>query len=134
MDRGNSARDGLRFSWTSEPPRLAPGLPVNKCSLRGRAMRNGTAVMAGLVLGLGVMYLIDPDRGRQRRDRIRDRAARAARVGGHAAALAGRNLLDRTAGAAAHLQSLRCRTVDDDVLIERIRAQMDTVVSFPHAV
>lgn len=97
-------------------------------------MRHGAAVVAGFGLGLGLMYLMDPERGRDRRARVRDRVARAAQAGGHTAAVAGRTLLDRAAGATAHLQSLSGKTVDDDVLIERIRAQIDQAVSFPHAI
>jgi hypothetical protein len=97
-------------------------------------MRHGATVVAGFGLGLGLMYLMDPERGRDRRARVRDRVARAAQVGGHTAAVAGRTLLDRAADATAHFQSLSRKTVDDDVLIERIRAQIDQAVSFPHAI
>ena len=97
-------------------------------------MRDGAAMMAGFGLGLGVMYLVDPGCGPERRARVGDRVARVVRAGGHAAAAA-RNLLNHTAGAAGRVRSALSRsTVDDDVLIGRIRAQMDHVVSFPHAI
>jgi hypothetical protein len=49
-------------------------------------MRRVFPFVTGLGIGLGVMYLFDPDRGARRRDRLRGRIARLRDVAGEPAA------------------------------------------------
>jgi hypothetical protein len=49
-------------------------------------------LMAGIGVGTCLMYLLDPDRGKQRRAQVRDRAKRTSRQLGRAA-----KSIDRTA-------------------------------------
>jgi hypothetical protein len=92
------------------------------------------ALLTGLGVGLGLMYLLDPDRGRRRRALVRDTVTRASRVGQRAVAATSRNVAYRATGAAARIRRrLRSDSVDDEVLAGRIRARLGRVVSHPQA-
>jgi uncharacterized membrane protein len=99
-------------------------------------MRNERgALLTGLGLGVGLMYFLDPDRGRRRRAVARDRLVRASRAGSDAAGTTSRDLAHRVAGATAQVRSaLSRKIVNDRVLTERVRAQLGRVVSHPHAI
>jgi uncharacterized membrane protein len=93
------------------------------------------AALTGLGLGVGLMYLLDPARGRRRRALVKDKLTRTLNVTADAAGTTGRDLAHRAAGTAARVRgSVRRRPVDDLVLIERVRAQLGRVVSHPHAI
>ena len=93
------------------------------------------AVLTGLGVGVGLMYLLDPERGRRRRVRIRDQVAHATTMTGDAAGAMGRDVAHRAAGAMSRLRGTwGRRPVDDVVLVQRVRAQLGRVVSHPHAV
>jgi uncharacterized membrane protein/osmotically-inducible protein OsmY len=93
------------------------------------------AVLTGLGIGAGLMYFLDPERGRRRRARIRDRVAHATTVAGDAAGATGRDVAHRASGVAARLRgTLGGREVDHRVLIERVRARLGRVVSHPRAI
>jgi uncharacterized membrane protein len=99
-------------------------------------MQDRGAVLTGLGLGVGLMYFLDPERGRRRRALVRDRLTHAARVGGDAVGATGRDVAHRTSGAGARLRRLvnRDSRADDRVLVERVRAQLGRLVSHPHAI
>lgn len=93
------------------------------------------AVLTGLGVGAGLMFLLDPERGRRRRARVRDRAVHAAHKGADALGATSRDAAHRAYGAAARVRGvLRRDTVDDVVLVERVRARLGRVVSHPHAI
>ena len=93
------------------------------------------AVLTGLGIGVGLMYLLDPERGRRRRAHIRDQVAHGTRLAGGAVGATSRDVAHRASGAMSRLRATWGRTsVDDDVLVERVRAQLGRVVSHPHAV
>jgi hypothetical protein len=93
-----------------------------------------TAAVTGIATGAALMYLLDPDRGRRRRALLRDKMTRAAHTGTEAMGVAGRDLAHRTTGAAARLRrAVSHEPVDDDVLAERVRAQLGRYVSHPRA-
>lgn len=97
--------------------------------------RNARAMLTGVGLGVGLMYFMDPERGRRRRALVRDRLAHAAHASSGALGSFGRDLSHRAAGVAARARGvLRRRAVDDDVLIERVRAKLGRIVSHPHAI
>jgi osmotically-inducible protein OsmY len=93
------------------------------------------AVLTGLGVGAGLMYLLDPERGRRRRALIRDRAAHSANVGVDAVGSIGRDMAHRATGVAARLRRpFRQESVDDAVLAERVRARLGRAVSHPRAI
>jgi len=95
--------------------------------------RNG--LLAGAGLGALLMFMADPDRGARRRAVVRDRAVRGARVGGRALTATAADLANRTRGVAANAWgSIRRESVDDERLIERVRAALGHVCSHPRAI
>jgi hypothetical protein len=92
-------------------------------------------LLAGVGVGALLMYAMDPQQGRRRVALVRDRAGRLGRQASRWAGVGWRDLSHRANGMGARLRRLIRRGVtDDEVLIERIRAQLGRVVSRPHAV
>lgn len=87
----------------------------------------------GVGLGAGLMYVLDPDRGRRRRALLRDKALHYAGEARITLGKRGRDIGNRArgllAGAGSHL---RCgEEVSDGVLAERVRSKMGRAVSEP---
>lgn len=94
-----------------------------------------------LAAGAGalLMYLLDPDQGRRRSAQARDRLARLARRGSGAGTTGARDLGNRAGGLFAQLRSrlregLGREQVADDLIVERVRAQLGHLVSHPRAI
>jgi len=95
--------------------------------------RNG--LLAGAGLGALLMFMSDPARGARRRALVRDKAVHGARVGGRALRATAADIAHRTQGVAANAwSSIRRESVDDDRLIERVRAALGRVCSHPRAI
>jgi hypothetical protein len=95
------------------------------------------AVLTGLGLGLGagLMYFLDPERGRRRRALVRDKIAHTARIGEGAIEATGRDVAHRATGVTARVRRMaRHGAVDDLVLVERVRAKLGRYVSHPRAI
>ncbi|HEY8461434.1 MAG TPA: SRPBCC family protein [Blastocatellia bacterium] len=91
--------------------------------------------IGGMGLGAGLMYMLDPDRGRRRRALARDRMAHMSRVLSRAMSATSRDLTHRIYGMMAEGKNLlRREKVSDDVLTDRIRARIGRSVSHPHAI
>jgi uncharacterized membrane protein len=98
-------------------------------------LANRGALLTGLGLGAGLTYVLDPERGRRRRARLRDRVARATNLTGDCMGATGRDVLNRASGVAAQLRGTASRgPLDDRVLVERVRAYLGRAVSHPHAI
>lgn len=98
-------------------------------------MNKGLAFGAGVGLGSGLMFLLDPDRGKRRRAMLRDKCVWAARKTREGAGVTARDLRNRTQGLMTEVQShFSSKPVDDSVLIERVRSKLGRVVSHPRAV
>ena len=98
-------------------------------------MKNRGALMAGAGIGAGMIYLLDPDCGARRRARLRDTVVHMATLTKRAVDTTSRDALHRTYATAASLRRLVGRdVVDDDVVVERVRAKLGRLVSHPHAV
>jgi hypothetical protein len=82
-----------------------------------------------------MMYLLDPDRGARRRAVARDKSARISRKLGHGFASAARDFQHRSAGAAAELKArFRPDLAGDEIVEERVRAELGHVVSHPGSI
>jgi uncharacterized membrane protein len=89
----------------------------------------------GAGLGAGLMYLLDPDRGRRRRALLRDGLAHTARILSDATGTTSRDLSHRAYGLWAEgSQVFKSGRASDEVLEARVRSRMGRVVSHPHAV
>jgi hypothetical protein len=98
-------------------------------------LRNNRTLLMGLGLGVGLMYFMDPERGRRRRALVRDKVAHTTRVSSNALGAVGLDLGHRVTGLLARARGvLHRRPVDDGVLVERVRAKLGRVVSHPHAI
>lgn len=90
--------------------------------------RRAGDLAAGALLGAGVMYLLDPDRGRRRRALMRDQAVHAGHEARHLGDLAagrGRDLRNRARGLVAGARRrLGGGEVDDVVLEARVRSRL----------
>ncbi|MDL2335204.1 MAG: YtxH domain-containing protein [Chloroflexota bacterium] len=64
----------------------------------GQGARPGIALIGGLGIGVALMYLLDPERGKQRREALMAKLAQWTRDGRQAAATKVSELSDRTAG------------------------------------
>jgi len=98
-------------------------------------MGKALSLMSGLGLGAGLMYLLDPDRGKRRRALARDQIVHQWHAAGDAIATSARDLKNRTRGRVAEMRSrLAPDQVSDEVLVERVRAKLGRVVSHPSAI
>lgn len=98
-------------------------------------MNKGLAFGAGLGLGSGLMFLLDPDRGKRRRALVRDKCVSMARRTGEGFEVTARDLRNRTQGLVTEVQSrFSSERVDDSVLVERVRAKLGRIVSHPKAI
>ena len=88
-------------------------------------MNKKVAVVGGLGLGAALMYLFDPNRGRRRRQLIRDKAEGVANKAGDYAGKMSRDLRNRAYGLAAETKSVfRHEDISDEVLVDRVRAKL----------
>lgn len=98
-------------------------------------MNKGLTFGAGLGLGTGLMFLLDPDRGKRRRALLRDKCVSAARKTGEGFEVTARDLRNRTHGIVTDIQSrFSSEPVDDAVLVDRVRSKLGRIVSHPSAV
>lgn len=98
-------------------------------------MNKGLAVLGGIGLGAGLMYLFDPNSGKRRRAQINDKATHLTHAAEEAVGKATRDFNNRAHGAVARTRaSLSHATGSDEVIAARIRARLGRYVSHPHAV
>jgi BON domain-containing protein len=93
------------------------------------------SLLAGAGVGAGLTYFLDPARGARRRARVRDTLVHSAMITRRAIGTASRDIAHRTYGTAASLRSrFRHEPVDDQVLVDRLRAKLGRLVWHPHAI
>ena len=87
----------------------------------------------GLLLGAGLMYFLDPVRGRGRRHRFREALQHAQRVERELFGKAARDTRQRVHGVVERLSHPPARDVSDEVIEQRVRARLGRAVSHPRA-
>jgi CBS domain-containing protein len=116
-------------SWTeTRPSQLAAWAP-------GSSMALGALCMG---LGAGLMYVLDPTRGRTRRTRMAQKATGLYNSSADAVSRTGRHLMNQASGLAASASSTKSSWKQDDVpddkIVARIKSKMGRYVSHPGAV
>jgi hypothetical protein len=99
-------------------------------------MARSNNLIGGVVIGAGLMYLLDPDRGRRRRTLVKDQMVHGWSGLDDVVDTAGRDLKNRMQGLVAETRS-KFRgedDVSDEVLTARVRSEIGRVVSHPHAI
>jgi hypothetical protein len=86
-------------------------LGAKKGLLRSQHVDNRATFLGGLGLGSLVMYLFDPDRGKQRLSTIRDTAVKAASRSSKVVSAASKDLRSRASGVVAETRSLVSKKV-----------------------
>lgn len=86
--------------------------------------------------GAGLMFFLDPSRGRRRRSLVRDKATHYLNLIDDAIDTTSRDFNNRAHGLVARATSLLDlgEIPDDDVLVARVRSKMGRYVSHPGAV
>src|SRR6266542_3772508 len=88
-----------------------------------RETKCGMCVLGGIGLGAGLMYILDPDRGRRRRATAHDKLNKMMSETGKVLDQGLRDLNNRVSGAVmAAVSTVAPRAVSDDVLAGRVRA------------
>jgi uncharacterized membrane protein len=92
-------------------------------------------LLVGGALGALAMYFMDPQAGRRRRARTRDKAVHVAKRLNEAGKVTARDTAHRARGVIAGARRLLQREdVSDGTLVGRVRAALGRVVSHPHAI
>ncbi len=100
-----------------------------------QGVKQGTYMLGAVGLGAGLMYVLDPDRGRRRRAMARDEAVKVLHETGDALDKGVRDLKNRVSGSVIEFASIFLpERVDDSVLEGRIRSALGRCVAHPHAV
>ena len=93
-------------------------------------MRNPGKLIGALLVGAGLAFLLDPDRGARRRALARDKATHAGRKLKEGLDATAHDLRNRARGTVAEVRArLRQEQVDDDVLRERVRSAIGRAAS-----
>lgn len=102
---------------------------------RQRFATTAGEVGLGAAAGAAVEYLLDPDRGRSRRAKVRDKLVHGAHRSRGGLEELTHDMAARSSGAvAAARYRIAGRTADDRILGERAREALGRYISHPHAV
>ena len=99
-------------------------------------MRKVSTFAAGITLGAGAVYFLDPDLGRRRRALFRDKLQRLARRARQDLDIAARDLSNRARGAVAKLEAYieHDGNAPDGLLVARVRSRLGRAVSHPRSI
>jgi uncharacterized membrane protein len=109
--------------------------PKEENMRRTSRIRRGAGILGGIGAGAGLMFLLDPDRGRRRRAMVRDEMTKTLHQAGLGLDKGMRDLNNRVSGRISEaMSSLMPGEVTDEVLQARVRSALGRTVSFPHAI
>jgi gas vesicle protein len=94
---------------------------------------NSSQLLIGAGVGMTVVFMFDPSRGRRRRALAADQIRRARRKTRDALDATARDIANRTVGIVAATR-LANDDVDDATLVDRVRAKLGRVCSHPRAI
>jgi hypothetical protein len=98
-------------------------------------MDKRVAMIGGMGLGAGLMFLLDPNLGRRRRHIIGDKARALANDAEYSVGKKSRHLRNHAVGLVAEARSrLHEEVVDDRTLVERVRAELGRATRYPRAI
>jgi hypothetical protein len=93
-----------------------------------------TTVSAGMV-GAGLVYLLDPKLGRRRRAILRDKGVHFSKIVGRGLKITGRDIGHRFQGVISKgLSVFKKRSVIDNVLLQRVRAELGRAMMNPSGI
>jgi hypothetical protein len=96
---------------------------------------NTREILVGAGVGAALAFMLDPQGGGRRRALVRDKVVFATRKTRDGVDAVSRDMANRTRGiAAASRGRLTARHVDDEVLVERVRAKLGRASSHPRAI
>lgn len=96
-------------------------------------MNKGASWISGIGIGLALMFVLDPEKGRTRRALARNKLLHGVALADRAAGITARDASHRLEGLLARIRSPR-GAVPDDILALRIRSRVGRYVSHPHAI
>jgi osmotically-inducible protein OsmY len=99
-------------------------------------MNKGLVALAGLGVGAGIMYFVDPEGGRRRRARVREAAIHTTHILHDVTGMTTRDVEHRLSGLAARTlrRVIAEEAPSDEVLVARVRARLGRLVSHPGAI
>jgi len=98
-------------------------------------MMSRGSLIAGVGIGAGITYFLDPDRGGSRRARVRDAVTHTEALARRTIGATRRDARHRALGVVASLRAaMSHEEVDDQVLTDRVRTKLGRLVSHPHAI
>lgn len=98
-------------------------------------MKRAGAALIGAGLGAGVMYFLDPKRGKRRRALLRDKNVHLLHAGRGLLGVAARGLANRIHGLFSKARSrFACAPLSDGVLENRVRSRIGHLVSRPGSI
>jgi uncharacterized membrane protein len=99
-------------------------------------MNRKLTILTNVGIGAGLMFFLDPDRGRRRRSLMRDKVTHYFNLVDDAVDTTVRDFRHRSQGLAARATSLLDVGVipDDEVLVARVRSKMGRYISHPSAI
>jgi hypothetical protein len=98
-------------------------------------MNRGLSVLGTIGLGAGLMFFLDPQRGRRRRSLVRDKVMHTFREAEDVLGKSVRDLNNRTTGLVAEARHLlRTEVISEETLAARIRSRLGHLVAHPRAI
>lgn len=98
-------------------------------------MNKTLAIVSGVGIGAGLMYILDPNSGKRRRAMVGDKVIHLAHVVEDGVESAARDVNNRAHGLVARTRTAFTQDDAEDSVIEsRVRARLGRYVSHPHAI